>query len=59
MIELAFGKRTLAASLGMTPENLSRNLARLTRYGVRLLGRDIVIEVFPCIGTFRKAQYTH
>jgi CRP/FNR family transcriptional activator FtrB len=52
IIELAFGKRTLAASLGMTPEYLSRSLARLTRYGVRVHGRDIVIEDFQALERF-------
>ena len=54
VIELAFGKRTLAASLGMTPENLSRSLARLTRHGVRVDGRDIVIEDFVALERFAK-----
>jgi CRP/FNR family transcriptional regulator, transcriptional activator FtrB len=54
VIEVAFGKRTLAASLGMTPENLSRNLARLTRYGVRISGRDIFIEDFLALKRFAK-----
>jgi CRP/FNR family transcriptional activator FtrB len=43
-VELSFDKRTLASRLGMTPENLSRNLAVLTKHGVRSSGRDIVIE---------------
>lgn len=43
-VELTFGKRTLASLLGMTPENLSRNLALLAKYGVKSSGRDIVIE---------------
>jgi CRP/FNR family transcriptional activator FtrB len=42
--ELSFDKRTLASRLGMTPENLSRNLAVLTKHGVRSAGRGIVIE---------------
>jgi CRP/FNR family transcriptional activator FtrB len=54
IIELAFEKRTLAASLGMTPENLSRSLARLTRYGVRISGRDIVIEDSFALESFAK-----
>jgi CRP/FNR family transcriptional regulator, transcriptional activator FtrB len=53
-IELGFEKRTLAASLGMTPENLSRSLARLTRYGVRISGRDIVIEDSFALESFAK-----
>jgi CRP/FNR family transcriptional activator FtrB len=42
--ELSFDKRTLASRLWMTPENLSRNLAVLTKHGVRSAGRGIVIE---------------
>jgi CRP/FNR family transcriptional regulator, transcriptional activator FtrB len=36
-------KRTLASRLGMTPENLSRNLASLAAHGVAGSGREIVI----------------
>jgi len=53
-IELPFEKRTLASSLGMTPENLSRSLARLTHYGVRSSGRDIVIEDSLALECFAK-----
>lgn len=42
-IILAHEKRTLSARLGMTPENLSRNLASLSGHGVSSRGRDIVI----------------
>lgn len=54
VIALAFEKRTLAASLGMTPENLSRSLARLSKYGVRISGRDIVIEDSFALERFAK-----
>jgi len=40
---LPHDKRTLASRLGMTPENLSRNLASLAAYGVTGSGREIVI----------------
>lgn len=53
-IELAFEKRTLASSLGMTPENLSRNLALLSKYGVRSSGRDIIIEDSKALERFAK-----
>ncbi len=53
-IELAFEKRTLASSLGMTPENLSRNLALLAKYGVRSSGRDIFIEDTKALERFAK-----
>jgi len=53
-VELAFEKRTLASSLGMTPENLSRNLALLAKYGVRNSGRDIIIEDTKALERFAK-----
>jgi CRP/FNR family transcriptional activator FtrB len=53
-IELAFDKRTLASRLGMTAENLSRNLALLSKYGVKTFGRDIVIEDFGALEKFAK-----
>ena len=53
-IELAFDKRTLASRLGMTPENLSRNLALLAKYGVKSSGRDIVIEDPSALQKFAK-----
>src|SRR3974390_3688849 len=53
-IELSFDKRTLASCLGMTPENLSRNLAMLTHYGVRSSGRDIKIEDSAALKRFAK-----
>ncbi len=42
-IQLPHDKRTLASRLGMTPENLSRNLASLAAHGVAGSGREIVI----------------
>lgn len=53
-VELAFDKRTLASRLGMTPENLSRNLVLLSKYGVRSSGRDIVIEDLSALAQFAK-----
>lgn len=53
-IELAFDKRKLASSLGMTPENLSRNLALLGKYGVKSSGRDIIIEDPSALAKFAK-----
>jgi CRP/FNR family transcriptional regulator, transcriptional activator FtrB len=41
--EIPFDKRTLASRLGMTPENLSRNFATLSRHGVEVQGRTIRI----------------
>ena len=42
-IMLPHDKRTLASRLGMTPENLSRNLASLMAHGVASSGREITI----------------
>lgn len=44
-VRLGFDKRTLAALLGMTPENLSRAFATLRRYGVEVEGRDIALAM--------------
>ena len=43
-IALGHDKRTLSSRLGMTPENLSRNLASLSAHGVTGGGREIVIS---------------
>ncbi len=53
-IEMPFEKRTLASCLGMSPENLSRNLALLTKHGVRIAGQDIVIENPSALTKFAK-----
>ena len=53
-IELPFDKRTLASRLGMTPENLSRNLTLLSKYGVRSSGRDIAIDDPSALEQFAK-----
>ena len=42
-VRLGYEKRTLAALLGMTPENLSRAFATLRGYGVEVNGRDIAL----------------
>ena len=55
--ELDVDKRTLAALLGMTPENLSRTFAILKSFGVRVEGRTIALED---IGTLQElAQPSH
>ena len=42
-VVLPHDKRTLASRLGMTPENLSRNLANLSEHGVIGVGKEIVV----------------
>ena len=51
---LPYDKRTLAARLGMTPENLSRNLALLGRYGVTTRHRDVTIRDAAALADFAK-----
>jgi CRP/FNR family transcriptional activator FtrB len=41
VVQLQVDKRTLAALLGMTPENLSRAFGTLKSYGVEVNGREI------------------
>lgn len=53
-VELKFNKRILASRLGMAPENLSRNLALLERYGVRSAGRGILVEDLRRLEEFAK-----
>jgi CRP/FNR family transcriptional regulator, transcriptional activator FtrB len=53
-IILTFDKRTLASRLGMTPANLSQNLALLAKYGVRSTGRDIKIDDSLVLKRFAK-----
>jgi CRP/FNR family transcriptional regulator, transcriptional activator FtrB len=53
-IELKFNKRILASRLGMAPENLSRNLAYLERFGVRSEGRGIQIADLQSLQEFAK-----
>ena len=43
-VTLKIDKRTLASCLGMTPENLSRNLVHLAKYGVRNMGARFIIN---------------
>jgi len=52
--DIPFDKRTLASRLGMTPENLSRNFATLTRHGVEVRGRTIrVVDEQALMGLAR------
>jgi CRP/FNR family transcriptional activator FtrB len=55
-IELVHDKRTLSARLGMTPENLSRNLASLVVHGVTGSGRKIVISDYGALQRLAKSD---
>jgi len=43
-VVIPFDRGTLASHIGTTRENLSRNLALLTEHGVRVRGREIVMD---------------
>ncbi len=51
---LMLDKRTLASRLGMTPENLSRNLARLSKFGVTNSGHNFIIDNMAALQQFAK-----
>ena len=53
-VELKYDKRIIASHLGMSPENLSRNLALLADHGVRGSARDIIIEDRTALERFAK-----
>lgn len=54
MVTLTIDKRTLAALLGMTPENLSRAFAALRPYGVEVVGRDITLNQIDDLRRFAR-----
>ena len=53
---LPFDRGTLAAHIGTTRENLSRSLAQLTDHGVRIRGREIVIDRKDLLEAFARPQ---
>lgn len=53
-LTLQVDKRTLAALLGMTPENLSRAFATLKPYGVEVNGREIRLNDLNALTTLAK-----
>ncbi|MDO8878663.1 MAG: helix-turn-helix domain-containing protein [Pseudolabrys sp.] len=53
-IALTIDKRTLASRLGMTPENLSRNLAQLAKHGVVTSGPQFIISDVAALREFAK-----
>jgi len=46
----------LASHIGTTRENLSRSLALLTEHGVRIRGREIVIDRKEQLEAFARPQ---
>lgn len=55
-IVIPFDRATLASHIGTTRENLSRNLAQLTEHGVRIRGRQIVIDSKTRLEAFARPQ---
>jgi CRP/FNR family transcriptional regulator, transcriptional activator FtrB len=55
-IVIPFDRSTLASHIGTTRENLSRSLALLTEHGVRIRGREIVIDDREQLETFARPQ---
>ncbi|GAB4233732.1 MAG: transcriptional activator FtrB [Kiloniellaceae bacterium] len=53
-LTLQVDKRTLAALLGMTPENLSRAFATLKPYGVEVNGREIRLNDLNALTTLAR-----
>lgn len=55
-VVIPFDRGTLASHIGTTRENLSRNLAQLTEHGVRIRGREIVIDRKELLEAFARPQ---
>jgi len=55
-IVVPFDRGTMASHLGTTRENLSRSLALLTEHGVRIRGREIVIDSKERLEAFARPQ---
>ncbi len=55
-VVVPFDRGTLASHIGTTRENLSRSLAVLTEHGVRVRGREIVIDRKELLETFARPQ---
>jgi CRP/FNR family transcriptional activator FtrB len=53
---LPFDRGKLASHMGTTRENLSRNLTQLTDHGVRIRGREIVIDDKALLEAFARPQ---
>ena len=55
-VVIPFDRGTLASHIGTTRENLSRNLALLTEHGVRVRGREIVMDRKELLEAFARPQ---
>ncbi|WP_236843032.1 helix-turn-helix domain-containing protein [Bradyrhizobium icense] len=55
-VVIPFDRGTLASHIGTTRENLSRNLALLTEHGLRIRGREIVMDRKELLEAFARPQ---
>lgn len=55
-VVLPFDRGTLASHIGTTREHLSRSLAQLTEHGVRIRGREIIIDRRELLEAFARPQ---
>jgi CRP/FNR family transcriptional activator FtrB len=55
-IVIPFDRGTLASHIGTTRENLSRSLALLTDHGIRIRGREIIIDRKDQLEAFARPQ---
>jgi len=55
-VVIPFDRGTLASHIGTTRENLSRNLALLTEHGVRIRGREILMDRKDLLEAFARPQ---
>lgn len=55
-VVIPFDRGTLASHIGTTRENLSRSLAYLADYGLRIRGREIVIDDKEQLAIFARPQ---
>jgi CRP/FNR family transcriptional activator FtrB len=55
-VVLPFDRGTLASHIGTTREHLSRSLAQLTDHGVRIRGREVIIDRRELLEAFARPQ---
>ncbi|MDG2521825.1 helix-turn-helix domain-containing protein [Caulobacter segnis] len=55
-VRLPYEKGLVASLLGMTPENLSRALGRLTSHGVSIRGASVIVEEVARLQTLQDAE---
>ena len=56
-VVIPFDRGTLASHIGTSRESLSRNLAFLTEHGIRVRGREIIIDSRPQLEALARPQH--